>query len=88
MKHKMGVKTRQKKKYKVRLNIDGSMMVHQKHHEQTYAPVATCNSIRTLLIQDLLNKWKWKRLDYVLVLPQDLVERDAYMNIPQLFEIK
>ena len=56
MKHKMGVKTRQTKKYKVRLNIDGSMMVHQKHHEQTYAPVATCNSIRTLLIQDLLNK--------------------------------
>ena len=46
IKRNRDTKTRQIKKYKARLSIDGSRMVHRKHYEQ----VATWNSIRTLFI--------------------------------------
>ena len=49
MRRKRDIKTRQIKKHKARLNIDGSRMEKGVHHEQTYAPVASWNSIRMLL---------------------------------------
>ena len=50
MRRKRDIKTREIKKYKARLNIDGSRMRQGVHYDQTYAPVASWNSIRLLLI--------------------------------------
>jgi hypothetical protein len=87
MKRKRDIKTRQIKKYKARLNIDGSRMKHGKDYDQTYAPVASWNSIRTLLTMTALHDWHTKQLDFVLAFPQALVEREIYMTIPKGFKI-
>jgi len=87
MKRKRDIKTRQVKKYKARLNIDGSRMKHGVHYDQTYAPVASWNSIRTLLIMSALHKWHTRQIDYVLAFPQAPVEREIYMEIPKGFKI-
>ena len=49
MKRKRDIRTRQVKRYKARLNIDGSRMQKGVHYDETYAPVASWNSIRVLL---------------------------------------
>ena len=41
MKRKRHIKTRKVYKWKARLNIDGSRMVHKRDYDQTYAPVAS-----------------------------------------------
>ena len=88
MKRKRDIKTRQVKKYKARLNIDGSRMKAGVHYDQTYAPVASWNSVRMLLALASIHGWHTKQIDYVLAFPQALVERDIYMEIPKGFEIK
>jgi hypothetical protein len=49
MKRKRDIKTQKIKKYKARLNIDGSRMEKGIHYWDTYAPVASWNYIRLLL---------------------------------------
>jgi hypothetical protein len=88
MKRKRDIKTRAIKKYKARLNIDGSRMKPGIHYDQTYAPVASWNSIRTLLTMTALHNWKTKQIDYVLAFPQAPVERTIYMKIPKGFQIE
>ena len=87
MKRKRDIKTRQVKKYKARLNIDGSRMQHGKHYDQSYAPVASWNSIRTLLIVAALFGWCTRQIDYVLAFPQAPVGREVYMKIPGGFTV-
>jgi len=88
MKRKRDIRTRQIKKYKARLNIDGSRMKYGQHYDQTYAPVASWNSIRTLLILSALHNWHTRQIDYVLAFPQAPVEREIYMEIPRGFSIR
>ena len=87
MKRKRDVKSRKVKKHKARLNIDGSRMQHGKHCEQTYAPVASWNSMRLLLAMVVRHKWKTKQLDCVFAFPQAPVEREIYMKIPAGIEL-
>jgi hypothetical protein len=75
------------KRYKARLNIDGSRMVHMRDYDLTYAPVASWASIRLLLALTLVNNWHTIQLDYVLAYPQAPVDRDLYMKIPKGFEV-
>merc|ERR1739841_141909 len=49
MRRKSDVKTGEIKKYKARLNLDGSRMVKHKHYDLTYAPVVKWYSIRMML---------------------------------------
>src|SRR6056300_23197 len=63
MKRKRDIRTRQIKKYKARLNLDGSKMKQGKHYDQTYAPVANWNSIRTLLTVSALHGWHTRQID-------------------------
>ena len=58
------------------------------HYDQTCSPVASWNSIRTLLILSAVNDWHAKQLDFVLAFTQAPVERDIYMKIPKGFEIE
>lgn len=87
MKRKRDIKTREIKKHKARLNIDGSRMVQGVHYDQNYAPVASWNSIRTLLAMTAVHKWHTKQLDYVLAFPQAPSKGDLYMKIPKGFTI-
>lgn len=87
MKRKRDIRTRKVKKWKARLNIDGSRMIKNRDYDQTYAPVANWNSIRLLLILVLIHGWHTKQLDYVLAFTQAPVERELYMQIPKGFEV-
>ncbi len=87
MKRKRDIKTRQVKKWKARLNVDGSRMQKGIHYTDTYAPVASWNSIRLLLTMTAVHAWHTKQLDYVLAYPQAPVEKPLYMKIPKGFSI-
>ena len=88
MKRKRDIRTRQIKKYKARLNIDGSRMKHGEHYDMTYAPVASWTSVRLLLALSAIHGWHTTQIDYVLAFPQAPVERDIYMEIPKGFEVE
>ena len=87
MKRKRDIKTRNVKKWKARLNIDGSRMTKGIHYTETYAPVASWNSIHLLLTLTAVHKWHTKQLYFVLAVPQAPVEREIYMKIPKGFEL-
>jgi Reverse transcriptase (RNA-dependent DNA polymerase) len=88
MKRKRDIRTRTIKKWKARLNVDGSRMQKGIHYDETYAPVASWNSIRMLLILSAMHGWKTTQLDYVMAFPQAPVEKQIYMKIPKGFEIE
>ena len=87
MRRKRDIKTRQVKKYKARLNIDGSRMRKGVHYDETYAPVASWNSIRVLLTLVAALGWHTQQIDYVLAFPQAPVEKELFMYIPKGFEL-
>ena len=87
MKRKRDICSREIKKYKACLNIDGSKMKKGVHYDQTYAPVASSNSIRVLLAMVASRGWHTKQIDYVLAFPQAPVEKELYVRIPKGFEI-
>ena len=88
MKCKRHIKTREVYKWKARLNVNGSRMVHDRDYKQTYAPVESWNIIRLLLILVLVHIWHTTQLDYVLAFTQAPVDRNLYMNIPKGFEVE
>ena len=71
------------KKYKARLNIDGSRMQKGIHYDQTYAPIVKWNSIRMLLSMVAVHGWHTQQIDYVVAFTKAPVERDLYMRIPK-----
>ena len=83
MKRKRRVVSKEIYKYKARMNLDGSKQREGRDYEETYAPVASWESIRILLTLVLKNKWKTRQLDYVLAFPQAPVEKECYMKIPK-----
>ena len=83
LRRKRDIKTGKIKKYKARLNIDGSRMQQGVHYDHSYAPVASWNSIRLLLTMTAVHGWHTKQLDYVAAFPQAPVERELYMKIPK-----
>jgi hypothetical protein len=50
------------------------------HYTETYAPIATWNSIRLLLTLTAVHRWHTKTMDYVLAYTQAPVEKDLYMK--------
>ena len=83
MRRKRDIKTREIKKYKARLNINGSKMRKGIDYDDTYAPVATWRAIRLILSLAAAHNWHTRQLDYVLAFPQAPVERELYMEIPK-----
>ena len=87
MKRKRDIKTREVKKYKARLNLDGSRMKKGIHFDKSYAPVVRWNSIRTLLILSAkLVCYTWQ-IDYVSAYPQAPINKEMYMIIPRGFMV-
>ena len=88
MKCKHDIKTCEVKKYKARLNINGSRMKAGEHYDQTYPPVASWTSVCLLLTLASIHNWHTTQIDYVLAFPQAPVERDIYMEVPKGFTIE
>jgi hypothetical protein len=88
MRRKRDVMTGAIKKYKARLNIDGSRMRHGVHYDETYAPVASWNSVRMLLTLTVVHGWHTKQIDYVQAFAQAPVEKTLYMKIPAGVELE
>ena len=65
MKPKHDIKTHKVKKYKARLNIDGSRMKTGEHYNQMYAPVAYWTSVRLLLALASIHNWHTTQVDCV-----------------------
>jgi Reverse transcriptase (RNA-dependent DNA polymerase) len=82
MRRKRDAKTGSIKKYKARLNIDGSRMKRGEHYDETYAPVASWNSVRMLLTMTVAHGWHTKQIDFVQAFAQAPVEKTLYMRIP------
>jgi hypothetical protein len=88
MKRKRDVMTGAIKKYKARLNIDGSRMRQGVHYNETYSPVASWNSVRMLLTLTAVHGWHTKQIDYVQAFAQAPVEKTLYMKIPAGVELE
>ena len=79
------IKTHQIKKWKSRLNVDGSRMKKWIQYEKVYSPVAGWPSIRILLILVALEGWKTMQVDYVQEFTQEPIEKDLYLKLPSGF---
>ena len=62
-------------------------MKQGQHYDQTYAPVATWNSIRTMLILAAYDGWYTRQIDYVLAFPQAPIDREISMKVPAGFTV-
>ena len=87
MRRKRDIKTQEVKKWKARLNFDGSQMRRGEHYNQSYAPVASWGSIRLALAIATANNWASTQVDYVMAFPQAPSERDVYMEIPRGYDL-
>ena len=87
MKRKRDITTGKIKKHKARLNVDGSKTQYGVHYEETYAPVASWNLMRMMLILLIVHGWHTRQIDYVLVYPQAPAEKPLYMKIPKGMEV-
>ena len=88
MRRKRDAKLGAIKKYKARLNVDGSRMRKGEHYDKTYSPVASWNSVRMLLTLTALHGWKTKQIDFVQAFAQAPIEKTLYMRIPAGVELE
>jgi hypothetical protein len=88
MKRKRDIKTQQVYKYKARLNVHGGQQEYAVNYFETYAPVVTWPSVRTLLTLSIIHRWCTRQVDFVLAYPQAPIEFDIYMELPKGIETK
>jgi hypothetical protein len=88
MKRKRDLVTRQIHKHKARLNVHGGQQQYGINYFETYSPVVTWFSLRTLLTLALLNNWHTQQIDFVQAYTQAPIEFDMYMELPKGIEMK
>ena len=88
MKRKRHIMTRKIKRWKARLNVDGSRMTKGVHYDKVYAPVDSWTPIRLLLTMIVLHNWTTKKIDYVQEFPQAPAKKDLYLKVPAGFEVE
>lgn len=88
MKQKRDIKSREIKKWKARLTVDGSRMKRGQHYDKVYAPVASWGTIRFLMVFVTLNNWTTKQINYVQAFLQAPAEKDLYLKVLAGFDIK
>jgi Reverse transcriptase (RNA-dependent DNA polymerase) len=74
-------------KWKARLHVDGGKQVYGLDYWETYAPVTSWGTIRTILTLSIINKWTVKQLDFVQAYPQAPIQQEMYMAIPKGFVV-
>ena len=82
MRRKRDIKTQKVKKWRARINFDGSRMRKRVHYDQSYAPITSWSSIQLALAIGTANNWVSTQVDYVMAFPQAPSEREVYMEIP------
>ena len=82
LKRKRDLMTGRVKKYKARLNIDGSRMEKGVDYTESYAPVTSWETVRLLLTMSLIHGWHSRQVDYVGAYPQAPIERPTYTKVP------
>ena len=87
MRRKRDINTQEVKKWKARLNFDGSRMRRGEHYGQSNAPITYWSSIRLAFVIATANDWVSTQEDYVMVFPQAPSEREVYMEIPQGYDL-
>ena len=87
MKRKRRVGTGEVYRWKARLCIDGSSQQKGVNYWDTYSPVVSWETVRSILTLAILNNWITQQIDFVLAFPQAPVERELYMEIPKGFDI-
>merc|ERR1712155_382669 len=70
------------KKYKARLNVDGSRMQRGVDYQESYAPVTSWDTVRLMLTLTLVHKWHSCQIDYVSAFPQAPIEKETFTRIP------
>ena len=71
------------RKFKARINLDGSKQVFGKDYTETYSPVVNWIFIRFLFILALLNNWHTAQIDFVMAYPQAKLDTPKYMHLPR-----
>ena len=83
MKRKRRVGTGEIYKWKARLCIDGSSQQKGVNYWDTYSPVVSWETFRSLLTLAILNNWETRQIDFVLAFPQAKVDCPMFMEVPQ-----
>ena len=83
MKRKRRVSTGEIYKWKGRLCIDGSSQEQGINYWETFSPVVTWETVRSLLTLAIMNGWETRQIDFVLAFPQAEVECPMYMEATQ-----
>jgi hypothetical protein len=87
MHRKRRISTHKVYKWKSRLTVDGLKQTKGVNYWETYAPVASWQTIQLLLSMSLLNDWKTQQIDYVLTYTQAPPEVQMYTKLPKGFKI-
>ena len=78
------VKTR---KHKARLNVNRSRMRNGVDYTETYSLVTTWDTVRLMLILNLVHGWHSKQIYYVATFPQAPIEKPTFKKIPVGMEV-
>ena len=70
-------------KYKARLCVHGNQEQHEKHLWDTFAPVVSWMSVRTLLVLSKIHHLHTKSIDFVQAYPQADIKVIMYLHTPQ-----
>ena len=87
LRRKRNLLTNEIKRYKARLNVDGSKMVKHRDYDLTYAPVISWGIIRLLMTIAMIKQWPTRQIDYVLAFPQAPIEKELFLKIPKGYNI-
>jgi hypothetical protein len=62
--------------------VHGGQQQFEINYYETFPPVVTWISLRTLLTLSLLNNWHTRQINFILAYPQAPIEFDMYMELP------
>lgn len=75
-------------KYKARVNVDGSRQIKGIYYDESWSPVASCTTIRFMMIWSIIHRWKAIHVDFVQAFPQAPIDKPMGMKIPKGYMVK
>jgi hypothetical protein len=75
------------RKLKARLVVRGDQQVHGIDYFDTYAPVVSWSTVRTLLTMSCVLGLESKQIDYTLAFCQANLDEPVYVEMPQSFQV-
>jgi hypothetical protein len=75
------------RKLKARLVVRGDQQVHGIDYFDTYAPVVSWTTVRTLLTMSCVLGLETKQIDYTLAFCQATLDEPVYVDMPQSYQV-